>query len=185
MRAGELRKGNVIEFRDALWRVLDTQVTSVGKKGAYVQVKMQNLSDQHLETQRFSTSDTVQKAFLESRSMTYLYRDADSFVFMDPKTGDQVQLGTGQMEGVFSYLAYNAQVEIRFCKGQPVQVELPPSVVLEVVKTEPAVRGNTATAVTKPAELETGIAVKVPGYVRQGEKVRVDTRTGEFLGRAS
>lgn len=184
IRAGEVRKGNAIEFRDGLWVVLDTHVTYVGKKGAYVQIKMQNLDDQHIETQRFSTSDTVEKAFLESKTMTYLYSDGNNFVFMDPETGEQVELDPAKTEGVSDYLAYNSEVEMRFCKGKTVQVELPPSVVLEVTKTEPAVRGDTATGVTKPAELETGITLKVPGHIVQGEKVRVDTRTGEFQGRA-
>lgn len=184
IRAGEIRKGNVIEFRDALWQALDTQITYVGKRGAYVQVKMQNLDDQHIETQRFSTSDNVERAFLESKTMTYLYGNPDSFVFMDPETGDQVEVDASKMEDVASYLAHNAEVAIRFCKGRPVRIEVPASVVLEVTKTEPALRGDTATGVTKPAEVETGITVKVPGHIRQGEKIRVDTRTGEFLGRA-
>lgn len=174
----------MIEFRDTLWQVLDSQVTYVGKRGAYVQVKMQSLDDQHIETQRFSTSDSVERVFLESKTLTYLYGNPDSFVFMDPQTGDQVEVAAGKMADAASYLAYNAEVAIDLCKGKPVRVEMPASVVLEVTKTEPAVRGDTATAVTKPAELETGITVKVPGHIRQGEKIRVDTRTGEFLGRA-
>jgi len=93
-------------------------------------------------------------------------------------------VAAGKMADAASYLAYNAEVAIELCKGKPVRVEMPASVVLEVTKTEPSVRGDTATAVTKPAELETGITVKVPGHIRQGEKIRVDTRTGEFLGRA-
>ncbi len=184
IRAGEIKKGYVIEFRDALWMALDTQVTYTGKRGAYIQVKMQNLEDQHIETQRFSTSQTVEKAFLESRTMTYLYQDASNFVFMDAATGEQMDVDAARLQEVLPYLAYNADVEMRFHKGRPVQVEIAPSVVLEVTKTDPAVRGDTATAVTKPAEVETGIVVKVPGHIQQGEKIRVDTRTGEFMGRA-
>ena len=184
MRAVEIRKGNVIEFRDALWLVLDTQVTYVGKRGAYTQVKMKNLQDRHIETQRFSTSDNVEKAFVESRQMVYLYRDADSYVFMDPGSGEQVPIGEELLEDVASYLAYNAETAIDFCKGRPVEVRLPASVALEVTRTDPAVRGDTATGVSKPATVETGLVVKVPGHIRQGEQIRVDTRTGEFLGRA-
>lgn len=184
IRAGEIRRGNVIEFRDTLWLVLDTQVTYTGKRGAYTQVKMQSLEDQHIETQRFSTSDSVEKAFLESRTMTYLYEDGRNLVFMDPETGDQIEVAEGKVEDIAPYLAHNADVEIRFCRGEPVQVDIPPSVVLEVTKTDPAARGDTATAVTKPAQVETGLTVKVPGHIRQGEKIRVDTRTGGFLGRA-
>jgi len=184
MRAGEVRKGNVIKFRDELWLVVDTRVAYVGKRGAYAQVKMQSLGDHHIETQRFSTSDDVEKAFLDSKTLTYLYCDGASYVFMDPETGEQFSVGEDMVEGAIPYLAYNAEVDVKFHDGQPVQVELPPSVVLEVTATEPAVRGDTATAVTKPATLETGTVVKVPGHIKQGETIRVDTRTGEFLGRA-
>jgi len=184
MRAVDIRKGHVIQFRDALWLVLDTQVTYVGKRGAYTQVKMKNLQDRHIETQRFSTSDAVEKAFVESRQMIYLYRDADSYVFMDPGSGEQVSISEDLLEEAAPYLAYNAEAAVDLCDGRPVQVRLPASVVLEVTKTEPAVRGDTATGVTKPATVETGLVLKVPGHIRQGERIRVDTRTGEFLGRA-
>jgi len=184
MRAVEIRKGHVIEFRGGLWLVLDTQVTYVGKRGAYVQVKMRNLQDQHIETQRFSSSETVEKAFVESRQMVYLYQDGRDYVFMDPSSGEQLAIGEEMLEGIASYLAYNCEVAVELCDGRPVRVQLPASVVLEVTRAEPAVRGDTATGVTKPVELETGLVIKVPGYIQQGEKVRVDTRTGEFLGRA-
>jgi len=184
MRAVEIRKGHVIEFRGGLWLVLDTQVTYVGKRGAYVQVKMRNLQDQHIETQRFSSSETVEKAFVESRQMVYLYQDGRDYVFMDPSSGEQLAIGEEMLEGIAPYLAYNCEVAVELCDGRPVRVQLPASVVLEVTRAEPAVRGDTATGVTKPVELETGLVIKVPGYIQQGEKVRVDTRTGEFLGRA-
>ena len=184
MRAGEIRRGNAIKFRGGLWIVLDTRVAYVGKRGAYAQVKMQSLSDHHIETQRFSTSDDVEKAFLESRTLTYLYCDGAAYVFMDPDTGDQISVGEDRLKDALPYLAYNAEVDMKFCEGEPVQLELPSSVALEVTETDPAVRGDTATAVTKPATVETGTVVKVPGHIQQGEKIRVDTRTGEFLGRA-
>jgi len=183
-RAGEVRKGNVIQHKDALWMVLDTQITYSGKRGAYVQVKMQSLEDQHIETVRFSTSETVEKVFVEAKSMMYLYRSGTGYVFMEEASGEQVELGEEMVQPVAPYLSYNAKAEIGFCKGRVVSVALPPSVVLEVVKTEPAVRGDTATNVTKPAELETGLVVRVPGHISEGEKVRVDTRSGDFLGRA-
>ena len=184
IEAGAVRKGNVIQYEGGLWLVLDTQVTSTGKRGAYTQIKMQSLDDQHIETQRFSTSDKIEKAFLEKRRMTYLYQDGAQYVFMEPESGEQIHLSEDRLEDVIPYMAYNAEVEIDFHEGRAVTVELPPSVVLEVTKTEPAVRGDTATGVTKPAEVETGLTVKVPGHIRQGETIRVDTRTGEFLGRA-
>ncbi len=183
-RAVQIKRGNVIKWRDRLWRVVDIQQTFIGKKGAYQQMKLQNLDDGHIETERFSSGENVEKAFLETRRMQYLYQDGAGYVFMDPSSGDQIHISGGLLEGVLPYLAYNAEAEVQLHEGRPVSVELPASAVLEVVKTEPAVRGDTATTVTKPAEVETGLVVKVPGHVKTGDRIQVDTRTGEFLGRA-
>jgi elongation factor P len=179
-----VRKGNVIEYEDELCVVLDTQETYVGKKGAYVQIKMKSLEDGHIGTQRFSTSDKVEKAYLDTKRMTYLYEETAGHVFMDPETGQQVIISRDLLEDVLPYLAYNAEVEVEFHEDNPITVELPPRVELEVTDTEPAVKGDTATSVTKPAEVETGLTVKVPGHITEGDTIQVDTRTGEFLGRA-
>lgn len=183
-RAVQIKKGNVINWRGQLWTVIDTQQTFIGKKGAYVQMKLQSLDDGHIETNRFASSDEVDRAFVETRRMEYLYEDGVSYVFMDPGTGEQVHLGEDLVADALPYLAYNTEVEIQVHQGRPVGLSLPPSVKLEVTRTQPAVRGDTATAVTKPAEVETGLVVKVPGHIKQGERIQVDTRTGEFLGRA-
>lgn len=183
-RAVRIKTGNVVRWRDELWKVLETQQTSVGKKGAYIQMKLQNLDDGHIETNRFASSDEVEKAFLESRRMEYLYEDGVGYVFMDPETGEQIHIGGDLLGDATRYLAYNTEVTVQFYEDRPINVELPPSVTLEVTGTEPAVRGDTATGVTKPAEVETGLVVKVPGHIKTGEKIQVDTRTGEFLGRA-
>ncbi len=183
-RAVQIKKGNVITWRDQLWRVVSTQQTFIGKRGAYFQMKLQNLDDGHVETERFSSDQDVEKAFLETRRMQYLYQDGPGYVFMDPGAGDQIHLGEQTLRDILPYLAYNAEVEVQLHEGKAISVELPASVVLEVTKTEPAVRGDTATAVTKPAEVETGLVVKVPGHIKTGDRIQVDTRTGEFLGRA-
>lgn len=183
-RAGQIKKGNVIKWRDQLWKVADTQQTFTGKRGAYFQIKLQSLDDGHVETERFNSGQDVEKAFVETRRMQYLYQDGHSYVFMDPVTGDQVLIGEAVLSSVLPYLAYNAEAEVQLHEGRAVSVELPASVVLEVTRTDPAVRGDTATAVTKPAEVETGLTVKVPGHVKTGDRIQVDTRTGEFLGRA-
>lgn len=183
-RATQINKGNVINWRDQLWRVTDTQQTFIGKKGAYIQMKLQNLDDGHTEQHRFSSDDDVEKAYVETRRMEYLYQDGPSYVFMDPRSGQQVYLGEDIVEGCLPYLSYNTEVDVVFHEDTPIDVELPASVTLEVTSTDPAVRGDTATSVTKPAEVETGLTVKVPGHVEEGDKIQVDTRTGEFLGRA-
>jgi len=184
IRATGIKKGYVIGHQSQLWEVLATQHTSFGKKGAYVQVKMQRLQDGHIETVRFSSSDEVEKAFLTTRRMQYLYEDPSGYVFMDPETGEQHILDEGKVEDALPYLTYNTEVDVSFHEDRPIGLELPPKVELEVTKTEPAIKGDTATGVTKPAELETGLTVKVPGHIKQGEKVKIDTRSGEFMGRA-
>ena len=183
-RAGQIKRGNVIKWRDQLWKVIDSQQTFVGKKGAYFQIKLQSIDGGRTVTERFSSTQQVEKAFLETRHMQYLYQDGSSYVFMDPGTGDQINIPEDALGEALPYLAYNAQVEVRLHEGKTVSVELPASVVLEVTRTEPAVRGDTATAVTKPAEVETGLSVKVPGHIKVGDRIQVDTRTGQFLGRA-
>jgi len=183
-KAVQIKKGNVIKWRDVLWKVVDIQQTFTGKHGAYYQMKIQNVDDGHVEMERFSADQEIPRAFLENQRMEYLYPDVGSYVFMDPKTGDQIHVSEKLLEEVLPYLAYNAEVDVQLYEDRPIAVVLPASVVLEVTKTEPAVRGDTATAVTKPAELETGLVVKVPGHVKNGDKIQVDTRTGAFLGRA-
>lgn len=183
-RAVQIKRGNVIKWRDALWKVMSVQQTFTGKRGAYFQMKLQNLSDGHVETERFSSDQDVERAFVESRRMEYLYQDGSSYVFMNPESGDQIHIPDDLLKDALPYLAYNAGVEVQFHAARPVSVELPASVVLEVTKTDPAVRGDTATTVTKPAEMETGLVVKVPGHIKTGDRIQVDTRTGQFLGRA-
>lgn len=183
-KAVQIKKGHAIRWRDQLWKVADVQQTFTGKRGAYYQMKLQNLSDGHVEVQRFSSDDNVEKAFLEASRMQYLYQDGPSYVFMDPATGEQVHVGPEVLEDALPYLAFNAELELQLHEGRAVSAAMPASVVLEVVKTEPAVRGDTATGVTKPAEVETGLVVKVPGHVKTGDRIQVDTRTGQFLGRA-
>jgi len=183
-RAVSIKKGNVIKWRGQLWRVVDTQQTFTGKHGAYYNMKLQNLDDGHVESNRFSSDEEVEKAFVEARRMEYLYHDGVSYVFMDPATGEQTAVPQDLLADGPPYLTYNAEVELQFHEGRPVAVELPSSVVLEVVQADPAVKGDTATGVTKMVEVETGLKVKVPGHVKQGDRIQVDTRTGEFLGRA-
>jgi len=182
-RAVQIKNGNVIEWRDGLWKVVSSHQTFVGKRGAYMQMKLQSIDDGHIETHRFRSSDEVERAFVETRRMEYLYEDGVSYVFMEPKTGQQVHLGKAFLSEALPYLAYNTQVEVQFHGDRPVAVAMPPSVALEVIRTEPAVRGDTATAVTKPAQVETGLTVRVPGHITTGERIRVDTRSGQFLGR--
>ncbi len=183
IQAGEVRKGNIIEYKDSLWRVVDVQEAFVGKRGKYAQIKMKNLDDGHIETQRFATSDKLEKAYVETKKLTFLYEDTGGYVFMNPETGEQFHVDQELFGDMKNYLAYNMELAVDFHRGRAVGVQMPTSVVLEVTKADPAIKGDTATSVTRPVELETGVMVKVPGHISAGERVKVDTRTGEFLGR--
>jgi len=155
-----------------------------GKRGAYHQLKLQSVTDGHVEQNRFNSTDNVEKVSLDVRNMEYLYPDGNSYVFMDPQNGEQLHIPEDVIKDALPYLSYNIRLDICFHEDKPISVELPPSVVLEVTHTEPSTKGGTITAVPKPAELETGLVVKVPGHVKIGDRVQVDTRTGEFMGRA-
>lgn len=184
VEATKISKGQVIFHNDALWRVLESTPAHIGKKGRYMQIKMKRLDDGHIETNRFSSDDDIETAYIETRRLQYLYPDGQTYVFMDPQSGEQYHLGEDVVEDALPYMTYNTEVKVEFHEDRPLRVNLPPSVVLEVTQTEPAVKGNTATDVTKPATLETGKVVKVPGHIEKGAQVKVDTRTGEFQGKA-
>jgi elongation factor P len=183
-RASHIKKGDLIRWHDDLWKVLGNEQVFSGKRGAYHQLKLQSVTDSHVEQNRFSSTDNLEEVSLEVRNMEYLYQDGSSYVFMDPQNGEQLHIAEGVVRDALPYLSYNTRIDIFFHEDKPVSIELPSTVVLEVVQTEPAMKGGTITAVTKPAELETGLVVKVPGHVKTGDKVQVDTRTGEFMGRA-
>ncbi len=183
IQAGDVKKGHIIEHNDSLWRVVDVQEAFVGKRGKYAQVKMKNLDDGHTETQRFATSDKLEKAYVETRKLTFLYEDTGGYVFMNPENGEQFHVDQDLLGEMRDFLTYNMELDIDFHANKAVGVQMPASVVLEVTKADPAVKGNTATSVTKPVELETGVTVKVPGHITKGEKIRVDTRSRDFLGR--
>jgi elongation factor P len=184
VEATKISKGQVIFHNDALWRVLESTPAHIGKKGRYMQIKMKRLDDGHIETNRFSSDDDIETAYIETRKLQYLYPDGQTYVFMDPQSGEQYHLGQDVVEDALPYMTYNTEVKVEFHEDRPLRVNLPPSVVLEVTQTEPAVKGDTATDVTKPATLETGKVVKVPGHIEKGAQVKVDTRTGEFQGKA-
>lgn len=172
-----------MEYNDSLWTVIDVAEAFVGKRGKYAQIKMKNLEDGHIETQRFATSEKLEKAHVENMRLTYLYEDTGGYVFMEPDSGRQYHVDTDLVGDMKDFLSYNMELDIDFYRGKAVGVQMPPSVVLEVTKADPAVKGNTATSVTRPVELETGLTIKAPGHIKEGDRVKVDTRTRHFLGR--
>ena len=183
--ATEIRVGNLIEWDKRIWRVLKCYHVHVGGRGgAFMQVEMKDIESGTKVNQRIRTEEKVERAFVEPREMTFLYVDGNSYVFMDKDTYEQLTLDADFLEGQTGYLLPNTDVQVNFHNDRPIGVQLPASVVLTVVETEPNLKGATATGSFKPAKTETGITVMVPQFVLEGEKIRVNTDTGEYIERA-
>ena len=185
MNATDIRRGAIIKVDGDPCVVTDFQHITPGKGQALMQTKIKNLKTGAITQQRFRSTDRVEDIQLDNRTMEYLYQDGSSYVFMDVETYDQINLGEDAVGEVMPYVPPNQQVKIRFYEGKPISVDLPASVVLEITQTDPGEKGNTVTNVFKPATLETGLVVKIPLFVCQGQKIKVDTRTGEFIERAN
>jgi elongation factor P len=183
--ATEIRAGNLLELDKRVWRVLKSHHVHVGGRGgAYMQVEMKDVETGQKRNERLSTDDRVERPFIDRRTMTFSYQDGANYVFMDNETYEQITLGADFLEGQSDYLLPNMEVEINFHNERPIGIQLPTSVVLEVVETEPGIKNATATTSFKPAKLETGITVQVPPFVNTGEKVRVSTDDGSYIERA-
>jgi elongation factor P len=181
--ATDLRKGVAFELDGDLYRVLDYQHSYIGRGSANVRTKLRNLRTGRTMERTFSASEKFQEVRLEMRQVQYLYRDGDLYYFMDTETYEQPALSVEVLEDRVHYLKEGLVLSLSMHAGQPVEIELPITVELEVSETEPGVRGDTATGATKRATLETGLVVQVPLFVEQGDIIRVDTRTGEYLTR--
>lgn len=182
--AGDFRKGITFEMNGDPYVVLDFQHVKPGKGAAFVRTKYKNILTGATREEAFNPSDKFPKAHIETKVMQYLYSDGDLYYFMDTETYDQIPISKEQMEDAILYLRENDEATLKFYKGVAFLVEPPNSVVLKVIETEPGVKGDTATNVTKPATMETGAVVQVPIFIDEGENIQIDTRTGEYLGRA-
>jgi elongation factor P len=181
--ATELRKGITFELDGELHRVLEYQHSYIGRGSANVRVKLRNLRTGRAIERTFGTSEKFQDVRLELRQVQYLYRDGDLFYFMDTETYEQPALTEDTLQEKVDYLKEGMVLSLSMYEGQPVETELPVTVDLEVTQTDPGVKGDTATGATKRATLETGLVVQVPLFIEEGDAVRVDTRTGEYLTR--
>ncbi len=182
--AGEFRKGMTIEIDGQVWIIVDFQHVKPGKGAAFVRTKIKNIMTGNVLERTFSPTERYPKAMVERKEMQYLYSDGDLFYFMDVETYDQLPLNHDMVEDALPYMIENMNVTIKFFKGEAFSVEAPNFVVLEVTDTEPGFKGDTATAGNKPAIVETGAKIMVPLFVNIGDKIRVDTRTGEYMERA-
>ncbi|MEN9946391.1 MAG: hypothetical protein RLZZ293_777 [Pseudomonadota bacterium] len=183
--ATEIRVGHLLEWDKHLWKVLKCYHVHVGGRGgAYMQVEMKDVERGTKVNQRFNTDEKIDKAHVEARDMDYLYNDGQAYIFMDTETFEQLNIETDFLEGQSGYLLPNTQVQINFHNERPIGVNLPQSVILQVVECDPNIKGSTVTTSFKPATLETGIVVQVPPFVEKGEKIKVNTDTGEYIERA-
>jgi elongation factor P len=182
--ATQIRPGMVIKFNNELHSVFSMVHRTPGNLRGFVQAKMRNLRSGSMIEHRFSSEDKVDRVALDEQEMEYLYDDGEDYHFMNTETYEQMHLNKDILgDGVY-YLVANMKVNIEFYEGKPISVELPPSVELTVVETEPGLKGSTVSNVTKPATLETGLTVQVPPFINQGERIRVSTSEGTYLERA-
>jgi elongation factor P len=154
-----------------------------GKGGAFVRTKLKNLKNGRVQDKTFRAGEKIEEADIDERKMQYLYQDGESLVFMDNETYDQMSIPTEQVGDAFKWLKENNQVEVVLYKGSPLNIELPQFLEAEITQTDPGLKGDTASGATKPATLETGAVVQVPLFIKEGESIRVDTRTGEYVER--
>ena len=183
LQASRLKKGMLIKFEGALVRVLEVQHITPGNLRAHVRSKMRDIRNDRLVDHKFRADDNVDRAILDERQMQYLYREADMFVFMDTENYEQVHLSLEVLGEAAQYLIAEALINVEFYGESPVGIHLAPTVDLKVVDTAPGIKGATASAQVKPAELETGLVVTVPSFINTGDAIRVNTETGEYLAR--
>lgn len=184
LHATRMKKGMLIKIGQDLFRVLELQHVTPGNLRGFVRVKFRNIRTGALADQKLRSEDLVDRATLDEREMQYLYRDGDAFHFMDTSTYEQLHIDAEALGDNVNYLIPDALIKVEFFGTEPVGIELPPTVDLVVDDTAPGIKGATASNQIKPARLETGLVVNVPPFVNTGDKVRVNTETGEYLSRA-
>ncbi len=181
--ATELRRGVIIELDDKLYQVMEYQHVKM-KRTALVRVKLRDINAGHTIERTFQSDDKLVRARLDSRTMQYLYNDGDLYYFMDTESFEQMPLSASQLGDALNYLTEGVVVEVSTYKGEIIGVELPITVDLKVVESEPGFKGDTATGGSKPVKLETGLTIQVPLFINEGDIVKVDTRTGSYLERS-
>src|SRR6266478_2704802 len=182
--ATQLRPGMVIKFNNELYTVFKMEHRTPGNLRGFVQVKMRSMRSGSQIEHRFSSEDRVEKAILDEHDMEYLYDDGDYFYFMNTENYEQMHLTKDILGDAVSYLIPQLKVKVEFYEGKPISVELPPTVDMTVVETEPGMKGASVSNVTKPAKVETGLVVQVPPFIIEGEKIRVSTAEGTYQERA-
>lgn len=179
----DLRNGVTVEIDGNVWSVVEFQHVKPGKGAAFVRTKMKNVKTGAVQEKTFNAGEKLNKARIDTHEMQYLFASGDFFTFMDTSTYEQMELTAEQIGDGIKYLIENMNILIQIFDETVIGVEMPNFVELKIAECEPGVKGDTATSGTKPAKLETGAAVRVPFFINEGDKIRVDTRTGEYLSR--
>lgn len=183
LSATEIKRGTVLKMDGELYLVVDYQHVTPGNWRGMVQAKLKSMKQGSIVQKRFRSTDKLEDVFLEHRTMEYLYKDGENYCFMDTENYEQLLLPKEAVADAMPYMTLNSQANIAFYEGKALSVELPTSVFLKIVETDPGMKGDTVVNVYKAAKVETGLVVKVPLFITNGEVIKVDTRTGEFLGR--
>jgi elongation factor P len=182
--AGDFRNGVSFEMDGSVYSIIEFQHVKPGKGAAFVRTKIRNVITGAVTERTFNPNDKFPTAFIERKDMQYLYNDGNLYYFMDPESFEQIPISSDVLGDNFKFVKENMDCKILSYKGNVFGVEPPNFVELEITKTDPGVRGDTATNATKPATVETGAEIKVPLFINEGEKIRIDTRTGEYMERA-
>ena len=179
----DIRRGLKIELEGEPFEILEFLHVKPGKGGAFVRTKLRNLLTGAVKDHTFRSGEKFGKPDLESKEMQYIYSEGDHLVFMDMTDYEQIQVEKKQFGNKSGYLKEGQEVKVLTYQGRPLDIDLPASVIMQVVETEPGVKGDTVSGATKPAKLESGITINVPLFIEEGENIKVDTRSGEYIGR--
>ncbi|MEY3625473.1 elongation factor P [Aquiluna borgnonia] len=183
--SNDLKNGMVLNIENQLWSVIEFQHVKPGKGPAFVRTKLRHVLSGKVVERTFNAGVKVETATVDRRDMQYLYNDGSGFVFMDNTTYDQITISAETVGEAANYMLENQMATVALHEGAPLYIELPPSVTLEITYTEPGLQGDRSTGGTKPATLETGFQIQVPLFIENNTRVKVDTRTGDYLGRVT
>jgi elongation factor P len=185
IQATQLKRGMCIKHQGELYRVVEAQHKTPGNLRGMVQAKIRNLKSGSISDHRFRSVDTVERAILDETEMGFLYQEGDMYHFMNNESFEQIGLSAEVLGDAVSYLIPNIKLKVEMWEGRPVGIELPLTVEMKVVETEPAIKGSTVSNVGKPAKMETGLVVQVPPFINEGDVIRVDTASGAYIERAA
>ena len=185
MQTTDIRKGIKIQIDGVPFAVVDHQFVKPGKGQAFTRCRIKNLTTGNVIERTWKSGESVELADVETRKMTFSWDEGDSLVFMDTNTGDQLNVMKDKVGDEVRFVSEGLECEVTIFNGIPIGIELPPSVVLQITESEPGIKGDTASGATKPAKLSTGAVVAVPLFIKEGEWVKVDTRTGDYLERVN